>query len=169
MDREKVVGATGFEPATPCAQGRVIASSCDVMRNIDGIQLIDPKRFDARNHRTSLGQKSRVEPRWNPKRYRLSRRIWADPLSWTQSVRVRPAPLVCRSSPAASTGVFVRRAMRGHERTGRKHFHSPPRRTNLRSSPLVADWRRRPSTLRIASSTASNSLPTSSARKRSTK
>jgi hypothetical protein len=48
-------------------------------------------------------------------------------------------------------------------------FHSPPRRTNFRGSARVAEWRRRASTLRIASSTASNSLPTSSARKRSTK
>jgi 8-hydroxy-5-deazaflavin:NADPH oxidoreductase len=52
---------------------------------------------------------------------------------------------------------------------GRQRCHSLPRRTNLRGSARAADWRRRASTLRIASSTASKSLPTSSARKRSTK
>ena len=31
----KVVGATGFEPATPCAEGRGLAIPCDVMQNDD--------------------------------------------------------------------------------------------------------------------------------------
>jgi len=47
--------------------------------------------------------------------------------------------------------------------------HSPPRLANLRGSAFAAAWRRLSSTLRIASSTVSSSLPTSSARKRSTK
>jgi hypothetical protein len=50
-----------------------------------------------------------------------------------------------------------------------RRYHSRRRRTNLRGSTHAADWRRRASILRIASSTASKSLPTSSARKRSTK
>jgi hypothetical protein len=62
IHRGRVVGATGFEPATPCAQERGLASSCDGMRNIDGLQLTDPKRFDAFNRRTSLG---RIHG-WNP-------------------------------------------------------------------------------------------------------
>ena len=48
-----------------------------------------------------------------------------------------------------------------------RRCHSLLRRTNLRVSTRAADWRRRASALRIASSTASRSLPTSSARKRS--
>jgi hypothetical protein len=36
----KVVGATGFEPATPCAQERGLAMSRDVMRKDDRSQVL---------------------------------------------------------------------------------------------------------------------------------
>jgi len=34
-----LVGATGFEPTTPCAQGRGLAIPCDVMRNTIGVSV----------------------------------------------------------------------------------------------------------------------------------
>jgi hypothetical protein len=45
--RGNEIGATGFEPATPCAQERGLTTSCDVVRNVDCRQVSDPKRLDA--------------------------------------------------------------------------------------------------------------------------
>jgi hypothetical protein len=92
-------------PAPKSASSRTPATLCETYM---GHQLLDPKRFDARNRRTSLGQKSRVEPRWNPKRYRLSRRIWRHaPLSWPPigaGAASAAGDSPCRSSLAALIG-----------------------------------------------------------------
>ena len=95
----------------------------------------------------------------------IHRWIWrCDPLSWRVSDRVMGSALLAQlaaetASARGRTRLFI---LRGR-------FHSPRRRTNFRGSAFIADCRCRASTLRIASSTASSSLPTSSARKRRTK
>ena len=109
---------------------------------------------------------------WNPKTAKTRNSphlagIGRDPLELhIDSVARRP--LICERPRSGSR---IRQAtMRGPERlSGRQRCHSLARRTNVRGSTRATDWRRRASTLRIASSTASRSLPTSSARKRSTK
>ena len=109
---------------------------------------------------------------WNPKTPKTRNSphlagIGRDPLELhIDSVARRPL-----IRERARSGNRVRKGtMRGPERLpGRQRCHSLPHRTNLRGASRAADWRRRASTLRIASSTASRSLRTSSARKRSTK
>jgi hypothetical protein len=128
-----LVGATGFEPATPCAQEPRYALSCISARR-QRLQVVDPTSVLPSDNLRNLGV----------------------------------------TLPGKTGGRLARsegrpRTMRDHRRTGGKPLHSPPRRTNLRGSALVAYCRRRASALRIASSTASSSLPTSSARKRNTK
>ena len=77
----KVVGAAGFEPAAPCAQERGLASSCDVMRDSDCVQVSDPKRLDAGNRMTSRRPYRAAEPRGNPAEILFSRRrLVYDPL-----------------------------------------------------------------------------------------
>jgi len=68
MDRPKVVGATGFEPATPCAQERGLAISRDVMRKDDRSQVLWSQRFNAYHRKTSRHQIAHRNPAGTPQK-----------------------------------------------------------------------------------------------------
>jgi hypothetical protein len=65
----KVVGATGFEPATPCAQERGLAMSRDVMRKHDWLKSLIPNDLThiiARHRATKSRTGTPLEPRSSP-------------------------------------------------------------------------------------------------------
>jgi hypothetical protein len=156
--------AHGTEGATPAADQKMSG----------GVTPVSPRNSESgRGDWIRTSDPCAQEPRYalsciSPRRQRLQ---VVDPTSVLPSDNLRNLGVTL---PGKTGGRLARsegrpRTMRDHRRTGGKPLHSPPRRTNLRGSALVAYCRRRASALRIASSTASSSLPTSSARKRNTK
>jgi hypothetical protein len=64
----KVVGATGFEPATPCAQERGLAILCNVSKTTIGLKFLIRKPFDACHRMTSPPPHRPAEPEGTPQK-----------------------------------------------------------------------------------------------------
>jgi hypothetical protein len=63
-----LVGATGFEPATPCAQSAVSRCSATLCETSIGLKFLIPQPHDAHSRMTTRPPNRSAEPRWNPQK-----------------------------------------------------------------------------------------------------